>query len=507
MEQTRTEYVRQRAQLYREALAAELARLSSAAPHDIEAHAKLLHRTDRGDPVVLPRHARVWAQIAQLADRYRWVCVVAPPGYIKSTFWSVIYPAWEIGRNPRARIAIIGNTASQAYEFSKAVQGVVESQWYQRTYGPDVQPDYKRGWAQDSWYVKGAIGPPNPTMLAAGVGGPILGKRFDTVVLDDPTTYEQARSKATMEAQRVWLTRTLFFRFAAGERPPGGTRSRMVVVLTRWGSRDLVPVLEDNGFKIVRMPALGFWDATYDIASEKWVYGVAPLWPEAESQETLLAEQEHDPIGFDLVKQGEARAGEGGKVFDPDTFQRGTCPYGALGGTTCWVDTAGGKSRLRGDYFCMAALGQNETLPDPGAQVWVVEINRDRYTAPEQERQVEYTAERLASMGCPPRAIWIATSNEGGASLYQRLVARTRLPLHEATEREDKEFRAIPLSNAYRSRYVWHDSAPWNRAYELELEYFPNGDHDDQVDAAAGAYKAMADPGVRVRTLRSHSRR
>ena len=36
--------------------------------------------------------------------------------------------------------------------------------------------------------------------------------------------------------------------------------------------------------------------------------------------------------------------------------------------------------------------------------------------------------------------------------------------------------------------------APWNTALLDELEIFPDGAHDDQVDALAGAYAVLADP-------------
>jgi phage terminase large subunit-like protein len=492
-------------------LAQEWQALAAQAPNDIAAHAKLLHRTDRGDPITFPRHMQVWAWLYEQIERYRWLCVVAPTGYAKTTFWSQIAPAADIGRRPGVRIGLISNTANQAYENSKAVQQVVLQPLYRAVYGPDVAPSYAHdngwGWAQEQWYVKGSAGPPHATMRAFGMDGPILGRRLDRIYMDDPTTWEQARSRAKMEAQRRKLHGEIITRFPAGQRPPENRDDmdvRMCVVCTRWGTNDLIRDFEDLGFKIVTMPALGYWDAVKDPVTGDWQWGLAPLWPKVETTEQLLALRLRWGTYFDLVWQGNAKAGTTGTMFDPDNFQRGRCPYQQMGGVTSWVDTSSGKQANRGDYFCIATLGQNKQRDVPGTETWVINVNRDRYNALEQEAQVEQEAVLLTRMGCPPEAIYIATSNEGGASLWQRLVATTRLPLVEGAEREDKEFRATPLAGAYKARYVWHDQAQWNQPYEAELELFPGGDYDDQVDCAAGAYNHMEGEGqANLRVLRS----
>lgn len=55
-----------------------------------------------------------------------------------------------------------------------------------------------------------------------------------------------------------------------------------------------------------------------------------------------------------------------------------------------------------------------------------------------------------------------------------------------------KEVRSIPLANQVEARNVDVMVAPWNRAFFDEAELFPFGDHDDQVDAVAGAFNVLA---------------
>lgn len=55
-----------------------------------------------------------------------------------------------------------------------------------------------------------------------------------------------------------------------------------------------------------------------------------------------------------------------------------------------------------------------------------------------------------------------------------------------------KEVRAKPLSSAVQAGNVFIVLAAWNRDYLDEMALFPNGNHDDQVDATTGAMTELA---------------
>lgn len=487
---------------------AEQARAGSLA-----AHARLFMEAGR-DRMTPARHHEEVVNILEDPETFPAVTIVMPPGYAKSSWGSVAYPSWRIGRTKgNIRIGLVSNTATQAYGFSKAVQGIVESPLFAATY--DVRPDRRRGWAGNEWYVTGTPRGPNPTMLAAGIGGPIVGKRFDEIILDDPTRWEEARSPAVMEQQRAWLKNTLVKRFPAGMGPPAWRGARMVVLTTRWGENDLVPALEDLGFVTVLMPALGYWDRTAicsacgqerDVsvrnliltcevcgadATPEITYGSEPLWPEVEDAEQLEAERDSDELIFELVKQGNPKV-LSGNVFDAGMFRREQMPSpSTLEKVVAFVDTAGGKDRRKGDYFAMAVLAKK------GPDTYVVAMRRGRISAPEQERVIEEVAETFR-----PDLIGIEDANEGSA-VYQHLNQRARLPLKLIPPRGDKEFRAIPVANAYRAGTMVHiEGAKWVLPMEAELEAFPAGPHDDQVDALSGAYNLMTEgSGFRVRVV------
>ena len=62
-----------------------------------------------------------------------------------------------------------------------------------------------------------------------------------------------------------------------------------------------------------------------------------------------------------------------------------------------------------------------------------------------------------------------------------------------STEREvgDKACRAEPFAAQCEHGFVKLLEAPWNNAFVDELCAFPNGAHDDQVEAVCGAFRTL----------------
>ncbi len=505
--------------------------LRRLAPHSLEAHARLLHRDDSNSPIIAAAHHTEWIHILENRERFPWVVVSAPPGHSKSTWFSLIYPTWRLGvTKGRARIGVIGNAGSQAGAWVSAIGDAVQQPGFRATY-PDegCLPDKARGWSKSQFYLRGTPKGNNPACLASGMKGvSVLGKRLDEIVLDDPTTQDNARSKAEMEAQKAWLKSTLLSRFPPGMGPPNGEGGRMTVVLTRWSESDLVPTLEELGFVIVRMPALGYPDrivhcpecqfigpvlgdpekglaphaqsaCTYpDALLEVIEYGERSLWPERISEAQLLAQQDDDPLVFALVMQGDASA-LAGEFFDPAWFQYGPMPEREhFDKVVQFVDTAGGKDRRKGDYFVIVTLGKL------GDDFWVMDVVRDRLSALRQEDAVRAAARRW-----DPDIIAIEDKNEGIA-LLQRMTVNTSLPLKPYTPVKDKEFRATPVAGKYRTGHVWHPGtventgikvAKWVRRLESEMKAFPESKHDDQVDSLAGAFNMLSARRPQIRVL------
>lgn len=480
------------------------------APYNLAAHAWLLHRNEQEERIVYAAVHQYIAAHLQDVVNYRGLLFVIPPGTGKSTVMQQ-YVGWRQGATGgRRRIGLISNTASQAEGFSRAIQQSIESEEYREVY-PDTARDPRRRWTSREMYFTNTPQGANPGILALGMDGPILGKRLDEIVIDDPTTFRQARSTQVMTEQREKLLNTINYRFPPGFRAPfeGDGDTRMLVFMTRYGPKDLFETFRDDlGLFVVQMPALGFWDrrvtcpecgesAIADYPCEhdppEWnrEWGEAALWPERENRAMLLARRNANQITFELVDQGNVKV-LSGNMFDSDWWQHGAPPK-RFDLVVMGVDTAGGKDQARNDYCAIAVLGLK------GDDVWILYAWRDRIPPTKQEDRIKEVAEMWS-----PSMIYVEEKNEGIA-VYDHLVVDTRLPLRPVVPTMDKSFRAVPLANIARRRGLWlPEGEKWVRMFETEAEAFPAGEHDDMIDAVTVALnetEAGGTVGPRLRTL------
>lgn len=486
---------------------------------NMSAYAALVHRLENGHPVVPARHHREWCHVLQNPSQYPFVAIVAPPGAAKSSWGSIIYPAHRLGvTQGNSRIGIISSTATLAHGWASSVWHTLQTPEYRYCF-PEVTIDFARGGARHSFYVTGAPQGANPSILASGIGGvSVLGKRFDEIVVDDPITWADARSSQTMNGIRHWLKTTLITRLLPPNRPPNGL-GRILFLYTRWSEYDLTPTLRDLGFQIMTFPSLGYWDRTTRCPDCGWertvtpcfncqsdnmpevVWGVDALWPESQSRESLERQRHDDELIFELVMQGNPKV-LSGDTFNPDWFRRAPMPdLREFDSIVQAIDTAGGKDRMEGDYFAHVTLGSR------GEEVWVLNVFRDRIPAPAQEAKIQELHDVFATAGRHPDLVVIEDANEGGA-VYQHLEQESRMPLALQRPVGDKEFRAIPLSNAYRAQRMWHAEttvtgaqAKWLMPFEAEMLAFPDGKNDDMVDGATLAYSKLNEASPRIRVL------
>ena len=85
------------------------------------------------------------------------------------------------------------------------------------------------------------------------------------------------------------------------------------------------------------------------------------------------------------------------------------------------------------------------------------------------------------------------------AAVVQELLRNTQLPVIGVKPDRDKVTRFQPLEARYEQGLVWH--APRLTTFEDELLSFPEGEHDDLVDASAYAFNALTTPQPRIRRL------
>jgi predicted phage terminase large subunit-like protein len=146
------------------------------------------------------------------------------------------------------------------------------------------------------------------------------------------------------------------------------------------------------------------------------------------------------------------------------------------------------SARKAGDPDWTAGL----RLARSAAGIYVVEdVVRDRLSPAGVEQMIRATAD------ADGRAVPIRMEQEGGAS-GKSLVSHYRrhvldgFDFRGVTSSGSKEVRAKPVAARAEAGEILLARGPWVDAFLDELAEFPEGLHDDQVDALSGAYGYLA---------------
>ena len=122
---------------------------------------------------------------------------------------------------------------------------------------------------------------------------------------------------------------------------------------------------------------------------------------------------------------------------------------------------------------------------------YVIDVVRMQDSPGAVEERLLRTAE-LDGRGVP---IFVE-QEPGSSSLYLINSLVDKLPGHVVTgipSTGSKQTRAKPVSSAAEHGKGALVRGEWNRGFLAELEYFPDGAHDDQVDALSGAHAALVE--------------
>lgn len=391
-----------------------------------------------------------------------------PPRHGKSTLASVAFPAWHLGRNPEHEFISCSYSSSLAMSFSRKVRHQLREPNYKNVFS-DASLD-PTSQSVESWLTTKGGG-----YVAAGVGGGITGKGAHVLVIDDPVkNREDAESEYSRDSVWDWYTSTAYTRLA-----PGGG---ILVILTRWHDDDLAGRLlaaaadGADDWEVVKYPAIAEQDEEFRLEGEA-------LHPERYDVSSLSKIQKAiGPRDWSALYQQNPVADEG------DYFNRDMINY--------YDEADLDYTRLR--YYCAwdLAIGQRErndysvglvVAVDEYDRLYVVDCVRGKWDGFELvERILDlYETWRPGVVGIEKGHIEMAL----GPFLEKRVRERR---LNEAyfrdlkTGRRDKEARARAIQGRMQQGMVYFPKEPlWVGPLIAELLRFPNGVHDDQVDALA----------------------
>jgi hypothetical protein len=426
-----------------------------------------------------PAHLR---EASRFAERHERALILAPRGHAKTTLF-LHRAARQIGAaEGRRRLGILTAVDADAEYRSRAIRTLVESRLFAEVF-PWAQAGVEgRPWTDGAWNVRGVDLGKDVTCLAMSLGSVRAGARLDELLADDPVGQQENLTAAgRARALETYLTVVDPMVTPAGRR---------VFLGTRWHEDDIYGELVRRGWpNLVRRA----------IADD----GMA-LWPGYWSADSLEAKRaELGSAIFDLQYQNDP-SGMGGNVFRRDWFH--------------YVDRVPeGQRRVGMDL----AASSKERADYTAVTEWVEDSEHRLYLCGAWRARLDEGHRRwltgLDEAGTPdgsqlggPRLLWPTASLPAGfvgletanpaartitrvnveAGTFQttftrELLGRTRLPVVPVFPDRDKVTRARTLAARYESGTVFHlRRAPGLDAYEREAVAFPNGEHDDLVDAA-----------------------
>jgi len=307
-------------------------------------------------------------------------------------------------------------------------------------------------------------------LVATGVGGPLTGYPIDgLLVIDDPVkNREEAESPTYRQRAVSWLRDVALTRVH-----PGGS---VVEVQTRWHPDDLAGELVRAGWDRLNLPA---------IDREGRV-----LWEEARPLAWLIEQRRQiGEYSWASLYMGEPRP-KGGAVFGDARF----APLPPAGLRYAIGYDLAYSAKTHADYSVAVVLGE------AAGAYHAIEVVRLQVEAPAFASRLRDLAGRYPGA----RMTGYVAGTEQGVVQMLRRDGLPRLELQHA--RGDKFTRAQPVAAAWNAGRVFLPSgAPpmWLEAFLGELREFTGvGDrHDDQVDALAGAFDALAQPAARFQPV------
>lgn len=420
---------------------------------------------------------------------YVGLIIEEPPRHGKSELTSHYLPAWFLGTFPDKRVML----ASYQDTFASSWGGKARDTL--NMIGPDIfgiQVNPKRA-AADWWDVAGRKG----GMVTAGVGGQFTGRGADLLIADDLVkNWEEAQSETIRN--KAWN----FWRSTARTRlEPGGV---ICVIGTRWHEDDIIGRL----LAMQGDSPEGENHELYDEHADRYLRVRLPML--AEGPDDVPEDEEYvpDPLGrapgealwrerYDEMAARNIRATSRaiiwaamyqqrpapveGAMFQRDWFEVVPPPSCKVKAIRRW-DLAGTEEGEGDDPDWTA--GVKIGLGEDGV-FYVLDVVRFRDTPGGNEKRIAATAARDG------RKVKIRMEQEPGQSGKAQIVHYRRKILRSYQFRGrrstgDKVIRAETAAGYAEAGDIKVVRGPWNKEFLRELTRFPNGAHDDQVDAFAG---------------------
>ncbi|MBK8006769.1 MAG: phage terminase large subunit [Gemmatimonadetes bacterium] len=398
------------------------------------------------------------------AGTLRRVMFQIPIRHGKTEHNTLGYGAYRLLRDPRTRLLLGTYNQKQANKFSRGIKRLAEANGLALSKGRD---------AAEEWET-----PQGGGVRAVGAGAGVASVNADLILIDDPIgSRDDAESQAKRDQVWDWVTNDLLARCEP--------HTAVLFTMSRWHQDDPAGRLRDGQagtWHVLDLPARAEPGDTLGRAEHE------PLWPALRGEAWLDEKRvELTEYGFASLLQGRPRPREGGMFKWSWWGLLDAVP--AVGRMVRYWDLAGTEPRggSHDPDFSAGALLCRMT----DGRTAIVDVARMRKSI--AARDADLLAIARADLAAYPGRVrwWIETeAGIAGAERTQQLVRQLQnvgMPVTTEHPTGKKIHRAEPLASKAEAGNIVLCPGEWRDAFRAEAADFPNGKHDDQVDAAAGA--------------------
>ncbi len=442
------------------------------------------------------QHLRLIADKLEQLERgdFDRLFVTCPPRHWKSSLCSEKFPLKYLGNNPGHSVIVASHAESLALKFSKTVRNNILVNERFHDLFPEVQVAEGSSSVHD-WMLAGAY---RSSVRAIGVGGSPVGQGANLIVVDDPVSnFLQISSPTQRQAILDWYLNDLRDRLE-----PGG---KILLIMSRWHEGDLAGQLlkmsksgDGEPWETLHLPALAEpIPATKDSPAVPDPLGRAkgePLWPSRWSAETLAKiKLGQGSRAFAAKFQGTPRPDDG-NILDSRKLimiDADEAPKRFVKVIRHWdlaFSDAQGADYVDGCKMGITGDGKRFILHHKRVHGrWTKSKPIIREIAMEDGHAVEVSIE----------------ANGTQLGYYQEIAADPKMANRAVLKYEpegNKEMRASMWGSRLddndlesKEGVIYCVRGEWNAEFFDEMDYFPNGEHDDMVDAVSGAWAQLGD--------------
>ena len=414
--------------------------------------------------------------------KQRRLIITQPPRSLKSICASVAFPAWILGHNPRARIICISYSQDLADKFGRQTRQVMESPWFKAAFPRSCINPSKRA---DSEFETTARG----FRMATSIGGRLTGMGGQYLIIDDPIKPGDVLSRVQRQNVNDWFHNTLYTRL------DNKNTGAILLVMQRVHEEDLVAHVQKwDEWEVLSLPSIATKDEAYLLQNGKVItrkQGEA-LNPHLESL-TKLKEIQNTLGNYNFQAQYQQNPiPEKGNVINFDWFKR----YSVL--------PQDGRRRARIIQSWDTAMTEHDgsdysvcvTAQVINKQYYILNVLRQRLLFPDlikaiQREKAKYNAQEV-----------FIENKASGIEVIQLLNRQGVRGIIAIDPVGSKEDRIAAQSTLVESGRVWiPEAAPWIEEFKREVNAFPRGAHDDQLDALAQLLKREEEVGDKLAWL------